>query len=236
MTKIPQIPKLSKEIKIWIASIIIGTFLTAIITMTQAYAVNVQSEIAQNVIRFHVIANSDSAQDQALKNFVRDEVLYHFGGNLDRTASINETRLFIMDNLTEIERFVIELIDERYPVKAVLGNTVFPTRTYGHMSFPAGEYEALRIIIGEGRGSNWWCVMFPPLCYVDAATPQPISSDDYTVFSKLLSTDTYAVLNHSQNNTGVTVRFKVVEWWQEFIHSNDSDPQPDLWVYHFGDN
>ena len=165
-----------REIKIWTLALIIGLFLAQGITRT--YAINVQNEIAENVIRFHVISNSDTAEDQNIKNIVRDGVLDRFGKNLDPAASIEETREFLQIHMCEIEKYATQLVSEHgfdYPVVGVIDRTFFPTRTYGGLSFPAGEYEALRLIVGEGAGGNWWCVMFPPLCYVDAATPSQTS-------------------------------------------------------------
>ena len=210
---------ITREMKIWMAATVFGLFLAmAIATYTQAYAENVQNEIADNVIRFHVLANSDSPEDQALKNFVRDGVLDRYRDKLDPAGSIEDTRTFLLEHLEEVQEYAEYLVQSKgfnYPVYGVVDRTFFPTRVYEDIAFPAGEYEALRIVIGEGRGSNWWCVMFPPLCYVDAATPAP---DDHTVLRNLVSDQTYAVMNHSQGNTGVTVRFKVVEWWQEQMH------------------
>ena len=85
------------------------------------------------------------------------------------------------------------------------------------MSFPAGEYEALRIIIGNGYGGNWWCVMFPPLCYVE--TP-----GENSALSNLLSNEAYALVSHYHGNNAVTVRFRVVEWWQERMHQPEDFP------------
>jgi len=209
-----------RELKIWLAASIIGVILAlAIATHTQAYSQNIQNEISQNVIRFHVLANSNAAEDQALKNMVRDGILNQFGSKLDPTSNIEDTRFFLQNNMTEIEAYAVQLIKNEgfnYSVQGVIDQTFFPTRKYGNMAFPAGEYEALRIIIGEGQGDNWWCVMFPPLCYVDGTTANP-TSDDYTLLRNLLSDETYALMNHAQGGTSVTVRFKIVEWWQEHM-------------------
>jgi len=243
---------MSREIIIWLLAIGSGMIFAMLISgavgfigITRTYAINVQNEIADNVIRFHVIANSNSLQDQALKDIIRDEILDRYGGKLDPQSDIADTRIFIQENLDNIQKYAASLIEKRgfnYPVYAVLDRAFFPTRTYGNMSFPAGKYEALRIIIGSGAGSNWWCVMFPPLCYVDAAIPTAVApatpappiatasaastpqSDSYTVLWHLLSDDAYSLINHSQRNTSVTIRFKIVEWWQEWIHQSDNHP------------
>jgi len=221
---------IEKEIKIWLAASVIGIFLALMITMyTQTYAKNIQNEISQNVIRFHVMANSDGTQDQILKNLVRDGILDRFGNKLDPTVGIEDTRTFLLEHIEDIRGYAAYILQNEgfdYPVKALLGNAFFPTRMYGDMAFPAGEYEALRLIIGEGRGSNWWCVMFPPLCYIEAATPssEEIIFDDYTLLRHLLSDETYAIMNHSQRDASVTLRFRIVEWWQERMHEEGQPP------------
>jgi len=221
-----------KELKIWLFAIASGLITASIITgCTQAYADSIQNEIASNVIRFHVLAHSNTALDQEIKDIVRDGILDRFGSKLDPTTnSIEDTRTFLLENLDGIQEYAAVIVKEHglgYPVETKMGRVFFPTRTYGSMSFPAGEYEALRIIIGEGSGGNWWCVMFPPLCYVDAPANGPdtepdYSGGDYSLLSTLLSREAYALMNHSQRDTGVTVRFKVVEWWQERMY----DPAP----------
>jgi len=238
MKKIISWEMITRETKIGVAASAIGLFLAlAIASYTQVYAENIQSEISQNVIRFHVLANSNSAQDQALKNIVRDGILDRFGSHLNPSyntlADIDDTRTFLLENLDDIQAYAMQLIQNEgfaYSVQGVLDWSFFPTRLYGDMTFPAGEYEALRIIIGEGRGGNWWCVMFPPLCYVDVATPNTVAdrsvfaSESYVLLQHLLSDEAYAIINHSQGDTSVTVRFKVVEWWQERMNQDSQDP------------
>jgi len=206
---------LEREINVMITSVILGTVFAVVIS-TQIYADNVQSEIADNVIRFHVVSNSDDPNCIALKEHVRDGVLDRFGGIVCPTADIEESREILTENLTEIAKFASRLIHHEgydYPVLAVMDEIFFPTKTYGDVSFPAGVYEAVRIVIGMGGGNNWWCVMFPPLCYVDAASPESDEADE-SLLEARLSPSTYALMND-----GVSVRFRVVEWWQERINS-----------------
>lgn len=123
-----------------------------------------------NLIRFHVLANSDSTEDQQLKLKVRDKIVVAMGEALENSSSIEETRDVLRENLFKIEEVAREEISysgKDYKVSAVLTEDIFPTKRYGNIVLPAGEYEALKIIIGAGGGQNWWCVMFPPLCFVD---------------------------------------------------------------------
>lgn len=124
----------------------------------------------ENLIRFHVLAHSDSKEDQELKLRVRDRVIGGIGKDLEGSQSIDETRGILLENLEKIREIAEEEIiagGKNYRVRVLLGDYNFPTKRYGNVVFPAGIYEALRIEIGQARGQNWWCVMFPPLCFVD---------------------------------------------------------------------
>lgn len=123
-----------------------------------------------DVIRFHVRANSDGKEDQDLKLKVRDEILKEMGQKFVDTKSLDESRIIIEENISEIKTIAEEVIAEEnkdYAVNVSLDIEEFPVRMYGNLIFPQGNYEALIVEIGEAKGQNWWCVMFPPLCFVD---------------------------------------------------------------------
>ena len=125
----------------------------------------------EGIIRFHVIANSDSDEDQNLKFKVRNRVLAKVQNALEGSSSASRTRAYIEENLEEIEACALQCVRAEgydYNVKARIGVTAIPAKQYDDVYFPAGSYEALTITIGEGKGQNWWCVVFPPLCLVDA--------------------------------------------------------------------
>ena len=122
------------------------------------------------LIRFHVLANSDSEQDQALKRAVRDAILRKVSPKLAVSRSLDESRQIIKQvrpEMEEVGRSVVTSWGKDYTVQTEYGNFSFPTKSYGTLVLPAGDYEALRVVIGEGQGSNWWCVLFPPLCFID---------------------------------------------------------------------
>ncbi len=143
----------------------------------------------QDFIRFHVIANSDTSADQALKLKVRDGVLAMVNqGLVEYTVSraepkegkaeltLEQSRQYVQEHLEEISHTAQQIIRTngyRYPVAVRIGPRYVPEKTYGNVTFPAGEYEALNIVIGEGAGENWWCVLFPPLCTVGAQPVDP---------------------------------------------------------------
>ena len=125
----------------------------------------------EGIIRFHVIANSDSDEDQELKFKVRNRVLAKVQNALEGSQGAAQTREYIEENLEEIEACALQCVRAEgydYNVKARIGVTAIPAKEYDDVYFPAGTYEALTITIGEGKGQNWWCVVFPPLCLVDA--------------------------------------------------------------------
>lgn len=122
------------------------------------------------IIRFHIKANSDKEEDQALKLKIRDEILKDTKSRFGNSKSLDETRKLVEKNLNNIKLIAEKTIEDEgkdFPVEVSLGIKNFPTRKYGNIMFPAGEYETLEVIIGEGKGKNWWCVMFPPLCFID---------------------------------------------------------------------
>lgn len=127
-------------------------------------------EIKNEIIRFHVLANSDSQEDQELKIKVRDAIIEHVYKGLKSSKSIEESREYLINNKEVIEGIAKEVIINSgysYNINSTLSKENFPDKMYGDILFPQGEYEAFKILIGEGKGQNWWCVMFPPLCFVD---------------------------------------------------------------------
>lgn len=133
----------------------------------------VQGGIPEEAIRLRILANSDSPSDQLVKRIVRDEVVKAMNSWATGDQTIEQARATIGARLPELQGIVADVLASRgfsYGSTAELGMVDFPTKMYGSKVYPAGEYEALLITIGEGKGQNWWCVLFPPLCFVDAAT------------------------------------------------------------------
>ena len=144
-----------------------------------AVALHTQSQLAEKVVRLHVLANSDSEEDQALKLKVRDAVIEYMADQKD-LKTVDETREYLKENKKRLQRIAEGVIAAQgydYPAAVELGVRYIPQKTYGDITFPAGNYEALNITIGSGQGENWWCVLFPPLCLLDEGTA-PISGDD----------------------------------------------------------
>ena len=181
----------------------------------------------EDFIRFHVIANSDSDEDQALKLRVRDRLIEYINDGLRREAvrqsdgggktaelNIEETRDYIRENLGEIRQKAQEIVQNEgwdYEVNAELGVRWIPEKSYGSLTFPAGNYEALSITIGEGAGKNWWCVLYPPLCLLDVQEEEGEAED---VLRDSIMRGKYSVLYdaaHGELQTALHLRFKVLE-------------------------
>ena len=130
-------------------------------------------QIPQEAIRLRILANSDNPADQVVKRLVRDEIVKAMNGWVKAPQTIEEARQTIIAHMPEIERITAQVLESRgfnYGSSAELGMVPFPTKMYGNEVYPAGDYEALRITLGEGGGQNWWCVLFPPLCFIDAVS------------------------------------------------------------------
>ena len=186
-----------KKKKISVAFILVcATFALSIYSASEYHS----HKYAENILRFHVIANSNTAQDQALKLKVRDAVGCKISELANQSKSAEETAEIVAehsDEIIETARRCIENEGYEYGVSIEIGEFYFPTKHYSEVSLPAGDYEAVRIIIGEGLGENWWCVLFPPLCFSNGS----------------------AVENNGNTNEKVTVKFKFVEIFQKVKHN-----------------
>ena len=214
------------EARILLISLGAGLVFTLVFALvTRLYAADVQEEIAAEVLRFHVLAHSDDEADQELKLRVRDAVLAHYGNVLsnvdDRFASIELIRAELA-NIESIAARVVADAGLEHDVRAGLSSQFFPTRAYGEIRLPPGMYEALTIRIGDAIGENWWCVVFPPLCFVDEAQTE-LSQSSHDQFANLLSDSAYELISQSDSVNSVRVRFAVVEWWQNRSSDRDSE-------------
>ena len=195
----------SKTLRRWELALLLGVALAALLGV---WLDGAQAALSDRVIRLHVLANSDSEADQALKLRVRDRVLERATELLEQSADRQEAEALLRGNLLELENLAAEEIAAAgydYPVTAELTDTTFPTREYDGFTLPAGEYLALRIVIGEGAGQNWWCVVFPPLC-TTASADVPASA--------LAAGLTQEDVNLITEEPGYVLKFKTVELWE----------------------
>ena len=185
-----------------LAGILISLLVTGIVV--NAKQSQMQQELAEEVFRFHVLANSDSKEDQALKMQVKEAVIAYMKEEIPCSDSVETTKDWARTHLDAIVNLAEAVIMEEgyaYEVMAEVTTCDFPEKTYGDITFPAGEYEALRIEIGEAKGQNWWCVLYPNLCFIDAVhavVPEEGKKD----LKKVLEEDTYEMVT-------ATSRFKI---------------------------
>lgn len=218
--KIQNLLKINKNIKFKIISysmmlLIILCFMTTYI-YSQSQKINTFSEdYKENLIRFHVLANSDSEEDQALKLKVRDNIINYLKPKLENSKSIMESEKIIKNEKENLINICAKTIKENgydYDVSINLGYSKFPTKQYSSVVLPAGEYKSLKIIIGKGQGKNWWCVMFPPLCFVDEQN-NVIDKETDEKLREVLTKDEYEMIVEKDNKhiKDLKVKFKIIE-------------------------
>lgn len=176
-----------------------------------SYANEVCVDIANNIFRLHVIANSDTDVDQNLKYIVRDNVLEFVNTLSNEVDSKEDIIKIVTKNLSKIQEIAQQTVFDNgfnYNVNVEVGNFAFPTKKYGDITLPPGYYDALRIEIGEAKGQNWWCVMFPPLCFVDI-TSGIVPDESKEFIKENLSEEEYSLISENSNN--IKIKFKLVE-------------------------
>lgn len=176
---------------------------------------SVLGDIKDKIIRLHVVANSDSPEDQAIKLRIRDAIIKELEPKLENMKSQEEVKNLIsanMDNLISAAEEEMAKIGKSYPIDIELGTYEFPTKVYGDLTFPAGSYQALNVKIGEAKGKNWWCVMFPPLCFVDIAQGV-VSEKTLEEFKEILDENELELLKSQKDNEEeiVKIKFKLAE-------------------------
>ena len=185
---------------------IVGVLISIIVTslIVNAKRDEMRRELAREVFRFHVLANSDSEEDQALKMKVKEAIISYMKQELPESDSVEMTKMWAYDHLEQIERVAASIITQEgydYLVKAEVTTCDFPDKTYGDITFPAGKYEALRIEIGDAQGQNWWCVLYPNLCFIDAIHAV-VPKEGKEELKEVLEQDTYEMIT-------TTTRFKI---------------------------
>lgn len=161
-----------------------------------APASTLQEQIAGEVLRLHVIADSNSDADQQVKLLVKDAVITYLNPYLDEMSTKQDAVCFLSGHLTELTELADSVLAEHgfsYHATATLGKSYFPVKTYGDLTLPAGEYDALRICLGSASGKNWWCLVFPQLCFVDITTCT-VPEESREQLRELLTPEEYALI------------------------------------------
>jgi len=185
---------------------IIGLFLVCVLAI--GVSEYMHQDISSGIVRLHIIANSDSAADQKVKLAVRDEVIESqkelFPDGVKKTLTSGEKQ-----NITSVALGVLEDYGVEYGAFVETGKFYFPTKEYDNITLPAGEYDAVRVVLGEGKGKNWWCVMYPPLCFTDSA----LGKADTEALKESMGSFQYDVI--SEENIKTVPAFKLVEMWSK---------------------
>ena len=188
--------------------------LLTIFTIVSAlsYVSAVSNNISNSVFRLHVIANSDSEEDQNLKYIVRDNLIKYMNTLTKDITSKEQAIEIAKEHEKDFYDIALKIIKENgydYAVKIEIGNFYFPTKHYGDISLPAGYYDALKVEIGESAGQNWWCVMFPPLCFVDMSTGI-VPDESKEKIKDNLPEEEYALISKT-DNANLNFKFKLIE-------------------------
>jgi len=181
----------------------------------------IQENIAKNIIRLHVIANSDSTIDQQMKLAVRDEIITSLQDTLQEASSLQEAAKIILMHTNQIKADALHVLsryNSNYTVKVSLQPRYFPVKQYGDLSFPAGTYQALCIEIGKAEGRNWWCVLFPSLCFVDETTATVPDSSKETL-KDCLTAEEYQAISEppATSSPRPELRSGIADWFHKII-------------------
>ena len=223
--------KLLKNEKIRFISIITILFLIYFYLLATNYTYAVSKDLSNSVLRLHILANSDSKEDQELKYKVRDNIINYMNSITKNIYSKEDALRIAKENESEFISIAKQTIKDNgfdYDVNINFGNFYFPTKTYGDISLPAGEYDAIRIEIGESQGQNWWCVMFPPLCFVDVSSGIVPDDSKKQLKDTVSDEDFYLISNGNSNNSTdgfIKIKFKLIEFFNNanILTANNKD-------------
>ena len=210
-----------KRLKIGRIFIILLLLSVFILISAISYVDAVSNNISEGVFRLHVIANSDSKEDQELKLKVRDELLSYMNIISKDSTSKQEAMQIANEHKEEFTQIAEKVIKENgynYTVNVQIGKADFPTKYYGDITLPAGTYDALKVQIGEAKGQNWWCVMFPPLCFVDVSTGI-VPDNSKQELKQSLDDEEYDLISKTDDNE-ISFKFKIVELFQNWRLGN----------------
>lgn len=204
---------------IFILTILIFLYITL---LSFNYSQAISTNLSDSVFRLHIIANSDSSADQELKLKVRDNIIKYMNTLTASSSNKSEVISIASNHLNSFKEIALNTIKENgynYNVNVEIGNFYFPTKTYGDISFPSGNYDALKIEIGEAIGQNWWCVLFPPLCFVNSSTGI-IPDDSKNTLKDTINSESYEIINEgnssNDNTSDIKIKFKIIEFFNNF--------------------
>ena len=197
-------------------SLLIFLLFIYIFISAHGYASAVSSNLSEAVFRLHVIANSNTDKDQELKLKVRDSLLKYMNNICSNCYTKEEAISIVTANKSNFQKIAEETILENgynYSIKISISNFYFPTKNYGDISLPAGVYDALRVEIGEAKGENWWCVMFPSLCFIDISSGV-VDEESKENLEENLENESYTIISETKK-PDIKFKFKLIEFFAE---------------------
>lgn len=186
-------------------------FIIYFIFSSISYSKSISTELQNNLFRLHIIANSDSEEDQALKLYIRDNLVKY----LEQYTFKNKEEMisFLNNNKSEIEQQIKSYIEEKgfsYTFSIEIGRSFFPKKEYGNIIVPSGLYDGIKIKIGKAEGKNWWCILFPPMCLIDSSTCE-ITESSETILENSLNDETFSIL--FSETPEYNFKFKIVDFF-----------------------
>lgn len=193
-----------------------------IVLLSFNYSQSISCNLSDSVLRLHIIANSDSSTDQELKLKVRDNIIEYINTLTSSYSDKKDVISMVNNHLDSFKEIALNTIKENgynYDVNIEIGNFHFPTKSYDDISFPAGNYDALKIEIGDAIGQNWWCVLFPPLCFVNSSTGV-VPDDSKNTLKENINSESYEIIsegnNSNDNTSAIKIKFKIIEFFNNF--------------------
>lgn len=209
--------KYKKSCMRWTLAFLLAAAVWSVVALGAAYGAHIQGGISEKVLRLHVLANSDTASDQALKLAVRDRILEEYGARLSACQTKAESMAYLQNSRAEIAKIAETEVAQQgydYDVTVSVVREDFPEKQYGDLVFPAGVYDALRVEIGAAKGHNWWCVLYPQMCYVDATWSEP-TEESHIRLQNTLTEEEYVVVSAlEQEQKMPKIKLKLVELFQ----------------------
>ena len=203
----------SSYFKFFILSIL---FIFFIFLLAKSYSDTMFKNISNNFLRLHIVANSDSTEDQVLKYEIRDAILNYISPYMKNASSKQDAIKILKNNMKQMYKLSSDILTEHgvnYPVRINIGNFNFPTKDYSSFILPEGNYDALKIELGNANGQNWWCVMFPSLCIVDASS-FGINDSSMDILQNTLDSEEFSIVRKDNTSPDKKIKFKLIELFE----------------------
>lgn len=187
-----------------------------ILISAKSYSQTMFNNISNNFLRLHIIANSDSTEDQMLKYKIRDAVIEYISPYFENVNSKEDALKILNEHIDDIYNLSLDIATSNgynYPIKVSVGNFYFPTKEYTQITLPEGFYDALKIELGNSTGQNWWCVMFPSLCIIDTTNCEFSETSD-EILRNNLGAEEYSIISNQNDCTSIKIKFKLIELFE----------------------